>query len=192
MKIWTDLMKDGLSPSQAALTETAGSARFMSGQLGMYMGGDWVVADFVQAEGFADKFDVAILPKIDGNRASCIHGKANCISATSEHPDEAWAWISYLAGDEANEILGNSGAAIPAHLSYSDLFFEVYSEYNMSVFSQMAEECAVPYPTSRGFQEWADVIWNELVPAYELKVSMEDACANIATQMNEILANYAD
>lgn len=183
-------MAAGLSPSQVSLTENAGTVQFMSGNLAMLMAGDWVVADFVNAPDFADKFDVAILPTIDGNRATCIHGKANCISAASKHPDEAWAWVSYLAGDEANEILGKSGAAIPAHLSYSDLFFDVYSKYNMKVFSKMAAECAVPYPTSRGFQEWADVVWNELVPAYELKVSIEDACAKIATQMDEILANY--
>lgn len=190
LKVWMDLMEAGLSPSQANLTETAGTTQFMAGKLAMYMGGDWVVADFVQDEEFAKKIDVAILPTIDGNRASCIHGKANCISANSENPDEAWAWVSYLAGDEANEILGNSGAAIPAHLSHSELFFDVYPDYNMDVFSQMAEECAVPYPTSRGFQEWADVVWNELVPAYSLEVSIEEACKNIAEQMNKILAEY--
>jgi len=58
----------------------------------------------------------------------------------------------------------------------------------MAIFSQEAAECAYPYPTSRGFNEWADVVWNELVPAYSLEVSIEDACANIATQMNDILA----
>jgi len=55
---------------------------------------------------FAQKIDVAILPTIDGNRATCIHGKANCISATTKNPDQAWKWVSYLAGAEANEILG--------------------------------------------------------------------------------------
>ena len=54
----------------------------------------------------------------------------------------------------------------------------------------LAEECAVPYPTSRGFQEWADVIWNELVPAYSLEVSMEDACKKIAEQMDKILEDH--
>ena len=162
----------------------------MDGKVAMITAGDWVIADFVGNADFAGKFDAAMLPAIDGNRASCIHGKANCISSATQNPDEAWAWVSYLAGAEANEILGNNGAAIPSHLSYSDLFFDVYPEYNMKVFSKMADECAVPYPTSRGFQEWADVVWNELVPAFSLEVQMEDACQKIATQMNEILASY--
>ena len=54
----------------------------------------------------------------------------------------------------------------------------------------MAEECAVPYPTSRGWQEWADLIWNELVSAYSGEVSMAEACAKIAPRMDEILAEY--
>ena len=102
--------------------------------------------------------------------------------------DVAWAWVNYLAGEEANEILGNSGAAIPAHTAYSGLFFEQYPQYNMEIFAKEATECAYTYPTSKGFNEWADVVWNELVPVYSLEASLEDACANITTQMNDILA----
>lgn len=190
MTIWTDLMSAGLSPSQASLSENADYVQFMSGKIGMVMAGDWYAAEFVADPEFAAKVDVAKLPLIDGNRATCIHGKANCISASTANPDAAWAWVNYLASAEANEILGKSGTAIPAYLDYSDLFFEAYPDFNMSVFSEMAAECAVPYPTSRGFQEWADVLWNELIPAYSLEVSMEDACAKIATQMDDILATY--
>lgn len=188
MTVWEDLLKSGASPSQAVLNETAGTTLFTAGKLGMIMAGDWVIADFVAVEGFGGKFDAAMLPTIDGNRASCIHGKANCISSATKNPDEAWAWVSYLASEEANVMLGKSGAAIPSYSGCSDYFFDAYPEYNMKVFSRMAEECAVPYPTSRGFQEWADLIWNELVPAYSGEVSMEDACAKIAPLMDEILA----
>lgn len=136
LQIWEDLLKAGLSPSQAKLNETADTTLFTAGQLGMLMAGDWVIADFVAVEGFAGKFDAAMLPMIDGNRASCIHGKANCISSVTENPDEAWAWVSYLAGQEANEMLGKSGAAIPAHTACSNLFFEAYPDYNMKVLQE--------------------------------------------------------
>lgn len=189
IKCWIDLMAAGLSPSQSSLTENAEYVQFMSGKVGMIFAGDWFAATFADpTAGFADKCDVALLPTINGNRATCIHGKANCVSASTESPEAAWAWVEYLASEEANEILGNSGAAIPAHLDYSDLFFANYPQYNMAIFSQEAAECAYPYPTSRGFNEWADVVWNELVPAYSLETSIEEACANIAVQMNEILA----
>lgn len=191
IKCWTDLMAAGYSPSQASLTENAEYVQFMSGKVAMIFAGDWFAATFADpTAGFADKCDVAFLPTINGNRATVIHGKANCVSASTESPDAAWAWVNYLASAEANEKLGNSGVAIPAHLDYSDLFFASYPQYNMAIFSQEAAECAYAYPASRGFNEWADVVWNELVPAYSLETSTEEACANIATQMNEILAAY--
>lgn len=192
IKVWTDLIEAGYSPSNASLTENPGYVQFMSGKIGMLMAGDWFAATFITDPEFATKIDVTMLPTIDGNRASCIHGKANVISSSTEHPDEAWAWVSYLAGAEANEIMGKSGAAIPAYLDYAGLFFEAYADYgyNMGVFSQMASECASAYPTSRGYNEWATVMFNELSLAYALEVPVEEACKNIAAQMNEILAAY--
>lgn len=112
-----------------------------------------------------------LLPTINGNRATCIHSKANCINASTEHADLAWEWVKAPAGDAANEALGKTGAAIPAHTAYSHLFFEQYPQCNMAIFSQEAEECAYPYPTSKSFNEWADVVWNELVPVYMLIIS---------------------
>lgn len=189
IKCWIDLMKAGYSPSQASLSENADYIQFMSGKVAMLFAGDWYASIFADPTAdFAEKCDVALLPTINGNRATVIHGKANCIAASTENPDAAWAWVNYLADEEANQLLGESGAAIPAHVSYSSLFFEQYPMYNMDIFSQEALECAYPYPASKGFNEWADVVWNELVPAYSLEVSIEDACANITTQMNDILA----
>lgn len=189
IKCWIDLMEKGYSPSQASLTENAGYIQFMSGKIAMLFAGDWFAATFTGEDSLvADKIDVQLLPTINGNRASVIHGKANCISAGTENPEAAWTWVSYLAGEEGNTILGNSGAAIPAYTPCSDLFFEQYPQYNMGIFSQEATECAYVYPASLGYNEWADVMWNELVSAYSMEISIEDACANIAEQMNDILA----
>ncbi|MDF2473873.1 MAG: sugar transporter substrate-binding protein [Lachnospiraceae bacterium] len=189
IQCWIDLMEAGYSPSQASLSENADYIQFMSGKVAMVYAGDWFASIFADpAADFADKCDVALLPTINGNRASVIHGKANCISAGTKNADAAWAWVNYLAGAEANELLGKSGAAIPAHADYSNLFFEQYPQYNMSIFAKEAQECAYEYPTSKGFTEWADVVWNELVPAYSLEVSVDEACDNIAKQMNDILA----
>ena len=187
LKVWIDLMEKGYSPSQASLNENADYIQFMSGKVAMLFAGDWFAATFADPS-FNDKCDVAKLPTINGTRATCIHGKANCVNAASANVDAAWAWAAYLSGDAANEALGKTGAAIPAHTTYSHLFFEQYPQYNMGIFSEMAEECAHPYPTSKGFNEWADVVWNELIPVYSLEVSLEEACANIAQQMNDILA----
>lgn len=189
IKCWIDLMEAGYSPSQASFDDDPDYVQFMSGKIGMLFAGDWYAATFAAPDAdFADKCDVVYLPTINGKRASVIHGKANCISASTANPDAAWAWVEYLAGAEANEILGKTGAAIPAHQDYSHLFFEQYPDYNMDIFAKEAAECAYTYPTSKGFNEWADVVWNELIEVYSLNKSLDDACASITEQMNDILA----
>lgn len=193
IQCWVDLMKAGYSPSEASVEENPDYTQFMSGKIGMLFAGDWFAATFAGPDSdFTNKCDVALLPTINGKRASVIHGKANCVSASSANPDQAWAWVNYLAGAQANQYLGESGAAIPAYTEYSSLFFDKYPQYNMGIFSQEATECAYAYPASKTSAEWGNIIWTELVPAYTLEVSVEDACASITTQMNELLATEAE
>ncbi len=191
IKCWiTDLMEPGYSPSNDSLTENPGYVQFMSGKIGMICAGDWFASTFADpAAGFADKCDVAFLPTIGGKRATVIHGKANCVNASSPNVDAAWAWVEYLASDAANEALGKTGAAIPSNLDYSGLFFEQYPQYNMQIFLDEADQCAYPYPASITSAEWGDIIWNKLVPAYSLEVPVEDACAEIAEEMDALLAS---
>ena len=188
IKCWVDLMEKGYSPSQTSIDENPDYMQFMSGKIGMMFAGDWFAATFVTDEAFAAKCDCTYLPLMNGNRKTVIHGKANCVNAFSGNLDAAWAWVEYLAGDEANEILGKTGAAIPSHTAYSALFFEQYPQFNMNIFLEEAKNCAATYPSSKTSAEWGDIIWNELVPVFKLEVPVEDACANIATQMDALLA----
>ena len=132
----------------------------------------------------ADICDVVELPLMStGKRASVIHGKANCISVATEHPDEAWAWVEYLAGAEANKRLGEMGIAIPSYLEYSSLFFDAYPQYNMAIYADSAANYSYAYPSSAFNTEWSDIMWNELVRAFNLEISVDEACDNIMEQI---------
>lgn len=189
IECWVDLIKKGYSPSQASLTENPDYVQFMSGKIGMIMAGDWFAATFVTDDAFKTKCDCTYLPKINGNRISVIHGKANCISASSANQEMAWKWVEYLASEEANTILGNSGAAIPTFKGCDALYFAQYPDYNMSIFADEAANMSYPYPTSKTAAEWGDIVWNELVSAYSLDITVDEACDNIAAQMDALLAN---
>jgi len=189
IKCWIDLMEAGYSPSQANITENPASVQFMSGKIAMIVAGDWYAAQFSADETFKDKCDCTYIPTINGKRGSVIHGKANCISASTENPEAAWAWCEYLAGPEANEILGKSGAAIPSHKDYSALYFEQFPQYNMAIFADEAQNMAYAYPSSKTSAEWGDIIWNELVEVYSLNKPLDEACDSIAEQMDALLAS---
>ena len=185
IQCWIDLMSAGYSPSEVSLEENEGYLQFMAGKLGMIFAGDWMV-QFYSSDDSAvkDVCDVVELPLMSsGNRASVIHGKANCISVATEHPDEAWAWVEYLSGAEAMQLLGDMGIAIPAYLEYSPTFFAAYPQYNMNIYLDAAENYSYVYPSSAFNTEWSDIMWNELVRAFNLEISVDEACDNIMSQI---------
>ena len=185
IQCWIDLMEAGYSPSEASVEENAAYLQFMAGKLGMIFSGDWFVKYYASEDSsVADVCDVVELPLMStGNRASVIHGKANCISVATEHPDEAWAWVEYLSGPEAMQRLGEMGIAIPSYLEYSPLFFEAYPQYNMAIYADAAANYSYVYPASAFNAEWGDIMWNELVRAFNLEISVDEACDNIMDQL---------
>lgn len=187
IRMWTDLMKRGYSPSQESIDETADYVQFMDGKIAMFFGGDWYAVTFADPEShFGDKCDVQYLPKIKGRTVSVIHGKANCIYSRTEYPEEAWKWTAFLGGAECNKILGESGAVIPAYKEFSDLYFEEFPQYCMGIFQDEATD-AVEYPHGHGAAEWSTIIEGELRPVYDGKADLYAACSRIETKMNMIL-----
>ena len=186
IQCWVDLMASGVSPSEQSLEENPAYLQFMAGKLGMIFSGDWVVAEYASKDSsVADIIDVAELPLMpNGQRASVIHGKANCVSSTTQHPDEAYAWVAYLASAEANEKLGPMGVTIPSFLAYSDMFFDAYPQYNMKIYSKAAAEYSYVYPSALN-AEWGDIMWSELVQAFNLKISVDEACDNIMNRLGQ-------
>jgi multiple sugar transport system substrate-binding protein len=186
IQCWVDLMKAGVSPSEKSLEENPAYLQFMAGKLGMVFSGDWVVAEYVSPDSAVkDVIDVAELPLMpNGKRASVIHGKANCVSVTSAHPEEAWAWVAYLAGAEANAKLGPMGVTIPSYLAYTDMFFEAYPQYNMKIYSKAAAEYSYVYPSALN-PEWSTIMWEELVKAFNLDITVDEACGNIMSRLGQ-------
>jgi len=186
IQVWVDLLEAGYSPTQLSLEENEGYLQFMSGRLGMIFSGTWMASFYTDPvdSSVAGVLGVEELPLMSsGNRASVIHGKANCIASDTEHPDEAWLWVELLGGDRAQSLLGEMGIAVPAHLSYSNLLFAAYPNLNMQIFATAAQNYSYPYPSSLHRADWGDIYWNELLRAYNLEISVDEACDNIMSQL---------
>ena len=113
VQCWIGLQEAGVSPSEASLEETTADAQFLSGRLAMYWGGSWFLGAVKTSDIIGD-IDVVELPSIDGKKATVIHGLGNCIYAGTKSPEAAKAWVAFLAGETANLISAETGAAIPA------------------------------------------------------------------------------
>ena len=187
VQCWIDLQEAGVSPSEASLEETTADAQFLSGRLAMYWGGSWFLGAVKTSDIMGD-IDVVELPSIEGKKATVIHGLGNCIYEGTKSPDAAKAWVAFLAGETANLISAETGAAIPALAGTAQAWVDGTPEINLKSFIKSSEEYSYPYPASANTAEWQTYEADCLKKAFSLDVPVADACADLAGQMNEVLA----
>ena len=85
-----------IMPTEADMGGQDDAAMFKSGQLAMWHNGIWQFAAMADAD---FTWDVVVEP---GNTTDASHFFANAVvgSATTEHPDEAAAWLQYIASSD--------------------------------------------------------------------------------------------
>jgi multiple sugar transport system substrate-binding protein len=98
MKFLADLItQDKVSPTPA---QTKGvSTFFTTGRIGMCTEGSWRIDTY--RKGLKDPFGITLAPLgpgSGGKQASFGWPDSFAVSAFTEHPDEAWAWIEFMSG----------------------------------------------------------------------------------------------
>lgn len=184
---WVDLIEKGISPTLQQLTDTKPNSMFEAGKLAMYYTGSWMVSEFMSNENIKDKIDIAVMPKIT-KRATVIHGIGNAISAKTKYPDQAWKFVSWLGGQEANDMQAKAGIDIPAYKPSLTYFISSNTKINLKAFTDELDY-SVMYPCSQQTAKWQQIEIDNLKKAYAGQITVEEACKTIATQMNEILAS---
>ena len=139
--IWTD----HFVPNETAVQGMADGNTFQSGLIAMDVVHQWYTCCIVPAEGTPSvtDWDIAILPEgPDGTITSKLHADTIGILSSSEHPDEAFEVLSFLAASpELTQVWG----ALPAIESQREAFFagldETFAplEIDWSVSTQMLE-----------------------------------------------------
>jgi multiple sugar transport system substrate-binding protein len=71
-----------------------------------------------------------------------FNGLADSIWVGSEHQDEAWEWVKFLASTECQTIVGASGVVFPAIPEATDLSLQVRKDagIDVSAFTEQAAE----------------------------------------------------
>lgn len=187
LKFWTDLIfKYKVSPSQADMTETEPLQMFESGRVAMLWAGSWNQIEFSENEDTKNKVDVAVLPRGE-ERATVIHGLGNVVAASTEHPEEAWEFLKFLGSKEAADIQAETGTVIPAFEGTQDAWVDSNPNFHLQVFLDEVAY-ADPIPTSATAPEWNQLEIDILAKAWNGEVSVEQAAHELATKVNEVLA----
>jgi len=156
MQFWVDLQKKyKVSPTQEQFSEMTQHDYFKSGKLAMTFLGSWEIKGYIDAmKTLGQRFDVAVMPMgPTGIRATIYNGLTYAGYKGTKQPEIVKSFLTFLGTKEAAEIMGKSGAAIPAYQDTQDSWYNNFPEVNVKVYADMISY-GVQYPFSKTKAEW--------------------------------------
>lgn len=127
---YVDLIAAGGAPNQSQIdSDTLGQGNaFDTGNVAMAFSHLWYTCCVRDEDGNGREFwDLAAVPEYDGEATAKLHADTFRILSSTEHPDEAFAVLSYLLGDAAPALLETYGS-LPARQDLRDPFFTALDE----------------------------------------------------------------
>lgn len=133
---------DGLANSAPA--EGTTEADFVSGKVPMFISGPWMISsvEALGGEGFADKYDVAVMPTAESN-ASFVGGANLGVFTNTENRDSAWKLVQFLSEEETQAEWFDIVAALPAVKTAWDAD-ALKSDEKLAVFGTQLETAKAP------------------------------------------------
>jgi multiple sugar transport system substrate-binding protein len=126
---------------------TGPNTQIQSGSAVMGLAGSWMISTYAamtDAEG--NDLDIQIAPTPigpSGQRASMFNGLADSITVQAKNPEAAAQWVAFLAGEECQNIIGESGVVFPARPEGTELAIQFnQEERNLDVtpFTEQVEQ----------------------------------------------------
>ncbi|MEZ4507967.1 MAG: sugar ABC transporter substrate-binding protein [Thermomicrobiales bacterium] len=179
----TGFFTDELSPSIAIQqSNPVADTLFPAGQVAMMPGGSFRAGTYGAADA---NIDVAPLPQ-GKERATVTHGLANVIWASGANPGASLEFVKFLAGPEAETILGESGATIPAYAGLQEPWLQANPDMNLQVFVDALDYAQkVPDPPV-GF-EWQIEIQKVVIEGFAGNIAPEEIGPKAAAAADAVL-----
>ncbi len=184
-------------PSQDSMANTAGDTMLISGKIGMYMDGSWMVSSYYEQDNKDDLAWVELpYEDLNGNgqceqeeRTSIYNGLGWSIYNKSANADAAWELISALTSEEGQTKQSEYGVTMAGYEGCSDAWTQAFEGMDLSAFTDVEENGTLVFrPYSKYTGRWEDNFTEALVPAWNDPSTMEETCKSIAADMNETLA----
>lgn len=154
---------DQVTPPYETLRSSEEIARlFKEQKLAMAFGNHALVPAFSQIDTF--DWDVVGLPQ-GKRRGNLATGAGYVISARTEHPEEAWTFLKFLASPKGQAIFTESSLAVPARRSVaeSEIFMKPGARYKVKVFLDEVE-IGEANPAFPGANDIIDLMNNQVLP----------------------------
>jgi multiple sugar transport system substrate-binding protein len=174
-------IEDGAAPKAVTTYMEPESERaFTSGSSTFMRNWPYVYA-IAKDSKIADDFQVSTFPNYDGNKGAGVIGGYNlAISAYSENPEGALAFINHATSPEAQEIQATK-ASLPAVLTATYDDPQVQKVLPFATELRDAVEQARPRPVTPVYPQVTEAIYDNVFAALQGDMSPDEA----ATKMNE-------
>lgn len=178
-----DQMKKGFIMPLEQVTSLGGAAAFSSGLGALHSNGSWMIGTFVNDATFP--FGFARLPEGPEGRRSMFNGLADSIWVGSQHQDEAWLVLKYLASQECADTVGSFGVVFPAQQSGVDAAVAAYEAKSLDV-SAFTEQALDPEGTFLfPVTDFASEISNIMGPVMESIMLGQSPAADVLPAAND-------
>ncbi len=174
---------DELTPSIAVQqSNPVADSLFPAGQVAMLPGGSFRAGTYGAADA---NIDVAPLP-MGKERATVTHGLANVIWASGSNPGASLELVKFLAGPDAESILGESGVTIPAYAGLQEPWLAANPDMDLQVFIDALDYAEkVPDPPV-GF-EWQIKIQEVVIDGFAGNIPAEEIGPKAAEAADAVL-----
>jgi len=186
LKVWTDLVQKGYSPSVAQTTDTPADSWFSSGKTAMITSGPWTATSYSAALGKGNLGLVA-MPKGSVDRSG-MATTTTAIAAAGKHIADAYRFAEFLSGDTGQKILSKSGVAGgPVNKNANQAWIDAIPGVGIeNILPEIAT--AKLLPSSNATSVWEDQEVTVFTPAYNGTASVADVTKQMAKVIEDSLA----
>ena len=187
---WKSLIDKGYMPKLSIASSGIGTLEsFGAGAYATLIEGSWNMSN-VAAKATVP-VNVAPTPiGSSGHRASVMNGLADSIWVGTEHPEEAWKWVSYMGTTDCQDIIAEQAVVFPAISSSSEKAIPAFEDkgFDARAFSIHLEDGTGV--TSPVVDRWAqvDAIMNPAMSAVLDGQADVSTLTNANKQVNEMMA----
>lgn len=124
-----------VTPPFASVRASGADTMFASGKIAMYWEGNWQLSALKANCDF--NIGICELPSGPDGFKTLVNGIGESIYSGSQHKEEAWELLKFLASDEGQEILAKNGTVLVSRSDYWDDFFAYWAENGIDAQAYM-------------------------------------------------------
>ena len=204
---YTDLTKEGLTPSVEQDTALGGYQRWLDGQIAFYACGTWDVAALMDPNTFPYKWNLCgwpVGPSGDGRSHTWMGSVGYAVSATTKYPDLCAELVAKLSTNEEGQK-AVSGLTTGQSIQLPNIVDLAYGEFKDAVaagtvpyasnvdvifgyFDNNANYAAALQEFDYTYNsEWFTPFWSGVFNIKNGDISVEDFCKQVEPEMQELL-----